>query len=105
MRRLLIIVIGFALYVALIAASAASQSSALEIAAVVGLVLPFVLKLVPAAGHYMVAITLVVSLLVAVIAEAFTGELVLSNLSHTDYASLFTIFMSVWGLSQVVYAT
>src|SRR5467141_1080375 len=105
MRRLFILAAAIALWLVLTAAAPASTSSALAIAGVVGVLLPLVLKFVPAAGHYMIAITLIVSLLVAVIAEVVTGELVLSDLSKTDYAALFTIFMSVWGLSQVVYAT
>ena len=104
MKRLLVGIVVLVIWVTTVAASAASQSSALAIAGVIGVILPFILKLVPAAGHYMIAITLVASLLVAVLAELVSGELVLSSLQKTDPVALFTLFMSVWGLSQVVYA-
>jgi len=104
--RWLFIVFGVAVtYAMIMAASGGSQSTAIAIAGVVGVLLPFVLKLVPAAGHYMVGITLGASLLVALLAEAVSGEIVLSNLKSTDAATLLGLFLSVWGLSQIVYAT
>jgi hypothetical protein len=92
-------------YVMITASTDASQTTALGIAGVVGVLLPFILKYVPASGGWMVGITLAISLLVAVVAEIVTGEIVLSDLQHTDAGHLFAVFMSVWGLSQVVYAS
>lgn len=103
-RQLLAFSVALAVWVVLTAASASSQSTAIAIASIVGIVLPFVLKFIPAAGHYMLLITLGVSLLVAVAAELISGEIVLSNLQAVDAKTLFALFLSVWGLSQIVYA-
>jgi hypothetical protein len=104
MKRLLLLALVVFGWVLLIAATGGSQSTAIALAAVAGLILPFVLKYVPAVGHYMVAITLIVSLVVAVLAMLISGELVLSKLQSTDAATLFALFLSVYALSQVVYA-
>jgi hypothetical protein len=88
----------------LIAATGGSQSTAIALATVAALILPFVLKYVPAVGHYMVAITLIVSLVVAVLAELISGELVLSNLQSTNATTVLAMFLSVYALSQVVYS-
>ena len=104
MKRLLVLTFGVLGSLLLIAATGGSQSTAIAIAAVAGLILPLVLKYVPAAGHYMVAITLVASLVVAVLAELISGELVLSDLQKADPTTLFAMFLSVYGLSQVVYS-
>ena len=95
----------FVLVFMLIAASGQSDQNAVAIAAVAGVLLPLALKYVPAAGHYMVAISLAASAVIAIVAELASGELVLSNLSATNGQALFVTALSVWGLSQVVYAT
>lgn len=105
MRKVFLFVGLGGVWFALTAATEASQTTALAIAGVVAVLLPLVLKAVPAAGHWMVGITLAASLVVAVISEWISGELVLSNLQGTDVQALFTLFLSVWGLSQIVYAT
>ena len=104
MKRLLVIAIVFAVWLLLTAATGSSQSTAIALASVAALILPFVLKYVPAVGHYMVAITLVVSLAVAIGAELLSGELVLSQLQSADASTIFTLFLGVFGLSQAVYA-
>jgi hypothetical protein len=104
MKKLLLLAIVATVWSSLIAATGGSQSTAIAIAGVVGLLLPFGLKLVPAAGHYMVGITLGSSLLVAVVAEVVTGEIDVSNLQATNATALLAMFLSVYGLSQAVYA-
>jgi len=101
-RRFILVAFVLALYVVNIAASGTSEQNAIAIASVVGLVLPFVYKLIPAAGHYMVAITVGVSVVVALVAMVTSGELALD---HVDLSSLYVTAMSVYGLSQFVYAT
>lgn len=95
----------FLIWLLTVAAAGGSQSTAIALAGVAGVILPFVLKLVPAAGHYMVLIALGASLFIAVLAEIISGEIVLSHLQSTDPKTLFALFLSVWGLSQIVYAT
>jgi ABC-type glucose/galactose transport system permease subunit len=104
MKRLFIVALVVLGWLLLTASTGNSQNTALAIAAVAGVVLPLVLKYVPSAGHYMIAITLVVSLAIAAVAELLTGEIVLSRLQATDAQTLFTTFLGVWGLSQIVYA-
>jgi uncharacterized membrane protein (DUF441 family) len=104
MKRLLFVALVPMAWLLLIGATGGSQSTAIAIATVVALVLPFALKYIPAAGHYMVAITLGASLVVAVLAEVATGEIVLSNLQATNATALLAMFLSVYGLSQVVYS-
>ncbi len=103
-RRLFLLAI-VGVWLVTLAATGGSQSTAIAIAAVVGVLLPLGLKYIPAAGHYMVGISLGASLVVAVIAEIVSGEIVLSNLQATDAQTLLALFLSVWGLSQIVYAT
>lgn len=88
-----------------IAATGQSEQNAAAIASIAGVLLPLVLKYVPAAGHYMVAISLGASAVIAVIAEVASGEVVLTNLSATNGQVLLLTALSVWGLSQIVYAT
>ena len=100
----------FVLFLALavlmgVAATGGSEQTAVAIVAIAGVLLPLVLKYIPAAGHYMVAITLAASAVIAVIAEIASGEIVLANLSATNGQQLLVTALSVWGLSQVVYAT
>ena len=104
MRRLMVLALVLMAWLLLTAATGSSQATAIAIASIVALILPFVYKYVPAVGHYMVALTLVVSLLVAVGAELLTGELVLSQLQSVDGTTLFALFLGVYGLSQAVYA-
>src|SRR5258708_2681983 len=104
MKRLLLFALVVVGWLLLTAATGSSQATAIAIASLVALSLPFVYKYVPAVGHYMGAITLVVSLLVAVGAELLTGELVLQNLQNADGTTLFALFLGVYGLSQAVYA-
>ena len=104
MKRLLFVLGLMGLWFVLAAATGGSQSTAIAIATVVALILPFVLKYVPAAGHYMVGITLIVSFVVAVLAELVSGEIDLSKLGSIDPTALLAMFLSVYGLSQVVYA-
>jgi hypothetical protein len=105
MRRLLLIGAVLGAWVANIAATGQSEQNAIAIATVIGLLLPFVLKLVPQAGHAMVAITVVAAFVAAVAAELLSGELSLSNLGALDTQTLLGLFMSVYGLSQLVYST
>lgn len=104
MKRLLMIGLVVVALFMLTAASPASETSALAIAGVAGIILSLLAKYVPAVGHYMVVITLAASLAVAVLAEIVTGELVLTKLQSADPATLFAAFMSAWGLSQITYA-
>lgn len=104
MKRLIVGVIVFAVWLALTAASPASEASALAISGVAGVILSLLAKYVPATGRYMVGITLGLSLLVAIVAEIVTGELVVTKLQSADPATLFATFMSAWGLSQLTYA-
>lgn len=103
MRRLVLFV-ALAMFLG-VAATGQSAENAAAIAGVAGLLLPLALKFVPAAGHYMVAITLVASAIIAIAAEVASGEIVLSNLSATNGQALFVTALSVWGLSQIIYAT
>lgn len=98
--------LGFVLLVVLVstAATGGSLANAMAIAGVAALILPFGLKLIPAAGKYMIAICVVASLVIAVAAELASGEIVLSNLSATDMPTLLAIFLSVEGLSQRLYS-
>lgn len=105
MRRILFAVLILLALFTTIAATTDSAETAAKITAVAGVILPFLLKLVPAAGHYMVAITLAASLLIAGVAMWYTGELVLTNLSATNLPLLLSTALSAWGLSQIVYAT
>jgi hypothetical protein len=86
------------------AATGGSLANAIAIAGVAAVIIPFALKLVPAAGKYMIAICVGTSLLIAVGAELASGEIVLSNLSATDVPTLLAIFLSVEGLSQRLYS-
>ena len=52
-----------------------------------------------------VAITVGASLVVAVLAELMSGELVLNNLQGMDTSALLAAFVLVYGLSQFVYST
>jgi hypothetical protein len=88
-----------------IAATGQSEQNAAAIAGVAGVLLPLALKYVPAAGHYMVAISLAAAVVISVVAEVASGEVVLSNLSATNGQALLLMALSVWGLSQIVYAT
>jgi hypothetical protein len=92
-----------AVFVAM-AATGTSASNAVAIAGVLAVLLPFGLKIVPAAGHYMVAISMAASVVVAAIAEIASGEIVLSNLSATNGSLLLATVLSVYALSQAVYA-
>jgi hypothetical protein len=98
--------VGLALLVILVATAATggSLAVAIAIAGVAAVVIPFVLKLVPAVGKYMIAICVGTSLVIAVAAELFSGEIVLSNLQATDVTTLLAIFLSVEGLSQRLYS-
>lgn len=103
--RSAVLVIGLvALWLVLTAASAPSETTALAICGVAGVALSFVLKLVPANGFWILGITLAASFAIAVGAELYTGELVLSELQHADASTLVKDFMSAWGLSQLTYA-
>lgn len=104
MKRLMVGLGFFVIWLMLTAASPASQASALAIAGVAGVILSFVAKYVPAVGRWMVVITLASSFGIAVLAELVTGELVLTKLQSADPATLFAAFMSAWGLSQLTYA-
>lgn len=96
----------FALFVFAVnvAASGSSQQNAIAIISVLGLVLPFLYKYVPAAGKYMVAITLVVSIIAAAVAEVLSGEVNISNL-QANPSLLYLSALSVYGLSQFIFAT
>src|SRR5881392_935022 len=104
-RKLLFGIGVFAVVLVTMAASGASQANAIALSTIAGIILPLVLKYVPAAGHYMVAITVGASLVVAVLAELMSGELVLNNLQGMDTSALLAAFVLVYGLSQFVYST
>ena len=107
MRRVPLLLVLGALALVMVTAAApadASLATALGIAGVAALILPFVLKLVPAAGKYMIAICVVASLLIAVGSMVASGEIVLDNLRATDLPTLLAIFLSVEGLSQRLYS-
>jgi hypothetical protein len=103
-RRFLLIGVVLGAWVVNVAASGTSQSNAIALATVAGLLLPFVFKAIPAAGHYMVAIVVGVSFLVAVGAMLLSGELDLSQLQAANTTTLLGLFMTVYGLGQLVYS-
>jgi len=102
MRRFLLILMIVGIGLVNIAASGTSEQNAIAIASVAGFVLTFLYKFLPQAGHYMVAITVAVSILAALGAMVASGEL---SLSHVDVSSLYVTAMSAYGISQLVYAT
>lgn len=104
-RRLLLIGVVLGAWLFNIAASGTSQENAIAIATIAGLVLPFFFKLIPAAGHYMIAIVVVISFLAAAGAMLLSGELDLSKLQTADTGTLLGLFMTVYGLGQFVYST
>jgi hypothetical protein len=105
LRKILLPLVLAAILLVNIAATGSSQANAIAIASVVGLALPFLYKVFPVAGHYMVIITVVVSVICAVVAEVAGGEIKLSNFQGTlDTTHLYLIVMSVYGLSQFMFA-
>jgi O-antigen ligase len=84
--------------------AATGQATALVIASAVGVVAPFVLKLFPQVGRYMLIITAVASILIAVVAEVVTGEISLTNLQSTDPTKLYETVIAAFGVSQFVFA-
>lgn len=107
MKRLMVGLGLFVIWLMLTAAVALADKSlatALAIAGAAAVVLPFLLKLVPAAGKYMIAICVAASLLIAVGAEIASGEIDFQNLSATNVPALIAIFLSVEGLSQRIYS-
>ncbi len=103
-RRLLLIGVVLVAWVVNIAASGTSQENAIAIATIAGLVLPFLFKLVPAAGHYMIAIIVTVSFLAAAGAMVLSGDLDLTRLQQANTTALLGLFMEVYGLGQFVYS-
>jgi len=97
-----IIVLGLVLFVFLSAST--GQATALAIASVVGIVAPFVLKLVPQAGRYMLIITAVVAIAIAIVAELVSGEVRLSDLQATDPGSLYKTIGVTFAVMQFVFA-
>lgn len=104
LRKIFVTVLAALAVGANIAATGTSQANAIAMITIAGLGLPFLFKLVPSAGHWMVAITVVVSLLASIGAEVLSGELVLSALPKADVPTLLASFLSVYGLTQFLYA-
>lgn len=88
----------------LTAASAQTEETAFGIAGVAALVLPFVLKIIPRAGGYMIAICMGSSAIIAVASMLLSGEMKLTDLQHTDMPTLITLFLTVEALSQRLYS-
>jgi hypothetical protein len=90
---------------AVLTIGATANDLALQIAGVIvlgaPLLMPFVLKYVPAAGGWMVAISYGVSLVVAIVAGLVSGAVKLTDLSTAPGA--LAASMAVYGLSQLVY--
>jgi hypothetical protein len=105
LRRFLLVGAVLGAWVVNIAASGTSQSNAIALATVAGLLLPFVFKAIPAAGHYMVAIVVGISFAVAVGAMLISGELDINQLQSANTTTLLGLFMTVYGLGQFVYST
>lgn len=87
-----------------IAATGKSQANAIAIASFLGFALPFVYKYIPAAGHYMVVITVVVSIVGALVSEVLSGEVSLTSLQKTDPSVLYLSVLNVYGLSQFMFS-
>jgi hypothetical protein len=103
-RRLLLIGVVLSAWVVNIAASGSSQENAIAIATIAGLVLPFLFKYVPKAGHYMIAIVVAVSALAAVGAMLLSGDLDIEHLQNLNTTALLGLFMTVYGLGQLVWS-
>lgn len=87
-----------------VAATGGSLQTAIGIAGVLALVIPFGLKLVPAAGHYMVAICMIASLVIAAVSLLLSGEVDVEKLKAADLPTLIAFFLAVEGLSQRLYS-
>jgi hypothetical protein len=104
MRKFLFgLVVGLAV-LANIAATGTSEANGIAIATIFGLILPFLLKHVPAVGKYMWAITIGAAFVTAVGAELLSGELDIANLQGASVPVLLATFMSVYGLSQALFS-
>lgn len=101
--RYLLVVVVFVLVN--VAATGTSQANAIAFASAFGVILALTGKYIPAVGHRMVGIVVVLSFVLAIVAEVASKEISLSNLQSTDPAHLLTAFLSVWGLSQFLFAT
>lgn len=102
MRRLLFFSLVVGVFLLNVAASGTSEQNAIAIASAAGLALTFVYKYIPTAGHYMVAITVAVSILAGLGGMIWSGEL---SLSHLDLTNLYVTAISAYGISQLAYAT
>src|SRR5437660_11936919 len=98
----LIVYVAFVLLV-LSQIAATGQATALAIASAVALVAPFVLKLVPQAGRYMLVITWVASALIAIVAEVISGDIKFNPLP-SDPGALYLLFGYSFGVTQAVFA-
>lgn len=103
LRRLLLVSLFVGAW--LIATAATSTDTAIQIAGVIvigaPLLLPFLLKALPAAGGWMVGISYGASLVVAIAAGLVSGALKLSDLNTAP--GVIAASMAVYGLSQLVY--
>ena len=106
MRRYFIkgLVIAALMFVLLTQVAATGTATALAIASVVGAIAPFVLKLVPVQGSWMLLITAVTSLVIAIVGELVSGELSLSALQSADPGTLYVTFGTTFGVTQLVFA-
>jgi hypothetical protein len=106
MRRYLLKALLFAMlvFVFMTQVAATGSATALGIASVVGAIAPFVLKLVPVQGSWMLLITAVTSLVIAIAGELISGEVKLSALQNADPGTLYLTFGTTFGVTQLVFA-
>jgi hypothetical protein len=91
-------------FVFLTQVAATGTATALAIASVVGAIAPFILKLVPIKGSWMLVITWVVSFVIAAAAELISGEVKVSALQSVNVGNLYLIFAATFGVTQAVFA-
>lgn len=104
LKRFAVAYILVAIWALLTGASAQTEQTAFGIAGVAAIILPFILKIVPAAGHYMIAICMISSLIIAAASMLLSGEAKFDDLQHTDVPTLLVLFLTVEALSQRLYS-
>jgi O-antigen ligase len=100
-RFKLALFVGLVVFILLTQVAATGTATALAIAAAVGIIAPFILKFVPAAGRYMLAITALVSVVIAIAAELISGDV---NLSNLDVTKIGELCIATFGVTQAVFA-
>ena len=106
MRRFFIkaLLIAALLFVFLTQVAATGTATALAIASVVGAIAPFILKLIPLKGSWMLVVTWITSFVIAAVAEVISGEVHLSSLQSLDVGTLYLTFAATFGVTQAVFA-